>query len=90
MHLVATVNPEGRDEDDSDGEAGFRRELARLPISRLRDAGLLEPLKELIGGEPAGADVEDLLGQIDSMDLEDLIERGLETQPDEPEVGVER
>jgi acyl transferase domain-containing protein/acyl carrier protein len=91
-HLLSAVDPASREADDRDGEAGFRRELARLPISRLRDAGLLEPLKDLIDGDgtsTAGA-ADELLGEIDSMDLEDLIERGLEAQHDESEVGAER
>jgi acyl carrier protein len=86
-HLLAVVDPAG----EQDGEALFRQELARLPISRLRDAGLLEPLQELIGsGQPGEADAGELLGEIDSMDLEDLVERTLETQHDESEIGVER
>jgi polyene macrolide polyketide synthase len=87
-HLLAGVDPASGEQD---GEARFRQELARLPISRLRDAGLLEPLRELIdsGGEPAEAGQGELLGAIDSMDLEDLVERTLEAQH-EPEVGAER
>jgi NAD(P)-dependent dehydrogenase (short-subunit alcohol dehydrogenase family)/acyl carrier protein len=92
-HLVAIADPASRDAEDGDGEAHFKRELARLPISRLRDAGLLEPLRELIhaaDGKPADADAGELLGQIDSMDLEDLVERTLEAQGDEAGVGAER
>jgi acyl transferase domain-containing protein/acyl carrier protein len=88
-HLLAMVDPEGAG-GDRDEEAGFRRELARLPLSRLRDAGLLEPLRKLVDadGEPAAAD--ELLGEIDSMDLEDLVERTLDRQEDEAELGAER
>jgi polyketide synthase 12 len=86
--LLAIVDPA---DADRDGEDSFRQELARMPISRLRDAGLLEPLQELIrsGGQPA--EVEDgELGEIDSMDLADLVERTLETQHDESEIGAGR
>ncbi|HXS32378.1 MAG TPA: acyl carrier protein, partial [Solirubrobacterales bacterium] len=89
-HLMAVVDPAGGEVDDRDGEAAFRHELAQLPISRLRDAGLLEPLQELIHGS-GKADEEsagERLGEIDSMDLEDLVERTLEAQPDEPGVEV--
>jgi pimaricinolide synthase PimS1 len=91
-HLVVCADPASKGAEDRDGEAFFRQELARLPISSLRDAGLLEPLQELIhaDGKPEDADASELLGEIDSMDLEDLVERTLEPQRDEPEVGAGR
>jgi pimaricinolide synthase PimS1 len=88
-YLLAAVDPA---EGERDGEALFRRELARLPLSRLRDAGLLEPLRELIGsaGGPAEGGAGEPLGEIDSMDLGDLVERTLAAHPGESEIGVER
>jgi len=86
-HLLAVVDPAS---EERDGEALFRQALARLPISRLRDAGLLGPLRELIdsGGKSAKAETGELLGEIDSMDLEDLVERTLETQHEKSELGA--
>jgi acyl transferase domain-containing protein/acyl carrier protein len=89
-YLLSVVDPAAGEQDE---EALFRQELSRLPISRLRDAGLLEPLRELIGadGEPAAAaETDELLGEIDSMDLEDLVERTLEAEHGEAEDLVER
>jgi acyl transferase domain-containing protein/NAD(P)-dependent dehydrogenase (short-subunit alcohol dehydrogenase family)/acyl carrier protein len=88
-YLLSVVDPAAGEQDE---EALFRQELARLPISRLRDAGLLEPLRELLDsdGEPGAAEAGELLGEIDSMDLEDLVERTLDAQHGEAEVGAER
>ncbi len=90
--LLDVAGPDGAAGGDRSEEAVFRRELARIPVSRLRDAGLMESLLELIDpGERAGdADESELLGEIDSMDLDDLVQRTLEGQPGEPEVGAER
>ncbi len=90
-HLVTAADPGAEPTGDRDGEDAFRRELAQLPLATLRDAGLLAPLRELIhsGGEAAGTEADEALGQIDSMDLEDLIERTLEPR-DEREIRAEQ
>ncbi|MGW0933074.1 type I polyketide synthase [Streptomyces sp. NPDC002644] len=43
-------------EDTADGEQRLRAALARLPLSRLREAGLLDPLLRLAGEEPDDAE----------------------------------
>ncbi len=88
-HLLAELGAGGSSEESE--EESFRRELARIPLSRLRDAGLVEPLTELIdsaAGTGAGEESE-LLVEIDSMDLDDLVRQSLERQAGESEVGVE-
>jgi pimaricinolide synthase PimS1 len=71
---------EAGDEAAEPGEAEFREALARLPLSRLREAGLIGPLTELVEGDataeaPTG---DDALDRIESMDLDDLVEQTLE------------
>ncbi|MEU9191488.1 beta-ketoacyl reductase, partial [Streptomyces sp. NPDC048484] len=65
--------------DDGAEEQRIRRILQDIPFSRLRDAGLMQTLLELSGAqgegaEPAGAEVE---GEIDEMDTESLISMAL-------------
>jgi rifamycin polyketide synthase module 1/2/3 len=66
-------------------EAELRRALATVPVSRLREAGVLDTLLELArtdGARATAAPVEDELEQIDGMDVADLLQRALEgTQP---------
>jgi malonyl CoA-acyl carrier protein transacylase len=86
-HLLAMVDPEAtgaRSEEDA-----FRDALAQLPLSRLREAGLLEPLMELLRGDGAVAQEDSAIEEIDAMDLDDLVQRTLSAQAGEPEVGVE-
>ncbi|PNV36478.1 hypothetical protein C1708_00265 [Streptomyces sp. DH-12] len=62
-------------------EAALRAALATVPLSRLRDAGLLDALFDLAGLEPeassAGEELEHL-GSIDTMDAARLIEMALD------------
>ena len=86
-HLLAAVDPGatgGQSEEDV-----FREELARLPLSRLREAGLLEPLKELVLSDGDATEADGAIEEIDAMDLDDLVRRTLESQAGEPEAGAE-
>ncbi|HMC49151.1 MAG TPA: beta-ketoacyl reductase, partial [Solirubrobacterales bacterium] len=76
--IVEELAPSG----PSDAEREVREALARLPFSRLREAGLMEPLLELAGvGDGAAAGGQDGdLDRLDAMDLDDLVERALEPQ----------
>jgi acyl transferase domain-containing protein/acyl carrier protein len=73
-HLLTEVSPEGGDAGDAE-EAAFREALARTPLSRLRQAGLLEDLIEIVGSDGGSAKPleEGSLDQIDGMDAADLI-----------------
>ncbi|HEV2637098.1 MAG TPA: type I polyketide synthase [Actinocrinis sp.] len=61
------------DEPAPDGfdEARFRRDLAALPVSALRTAGLLDRLLALLDSRPSAAAAEE--AAIDALDLADLI-----------------
>ena len=79
-HLQAELVP-GADADNGhgSGEEQIRRVLQAIPVSRLRDAGLLDRLLELGGlraerSEPDTADPEE---SIDAMDMESLISLAL-------------
>ncbi len=86
--LLAAVDPGATAQSAEDI---FRAELARLPLSRLREAGLLEPLMELVDGDGATVSAEEgAIEEIDAMDLDDLVRRSLSSQAGEPEVGVEQ
>ncbi|MFD8387559.1 acyl carrier protein, partial [Streptomyces sp. NPDC059679] len=72
--------PEAADTDAVGHEERVRRVLTSIPLSRLRDAGLLDTLLEL-GGATAtprdgaeDADGSDQPGSIDAMDKNDLID----------------
>ncbi|MDT0543551.1 type I polyketide synthase [Streptomyces lonegramiae] len=72
--------PETADTDGAGHEERVRRVLNGIPLSRLRDAGLLETLLEL-GGAPAAprdgaedAERSDQPDSIDAMDKNDLID----------------
>ena len=77
-HLLEGLFPEAANEDAAQDpkEAALRRTLATIPLSRLRDAGLIDALMELAGLETEYSDrtEEDL----DTMDAERLIEMALE------------
>ncbi|MGX7825880.1 SDR family NAD(P)-dependent oxidoreductase [Actinokineospora sp. 24-640] len=69
-HLLTLLSPDGAGEPDPDED--IRRALAGIPLSRLREAGVLDLLLRLAGGdEPAttavGAD------PLDAMDGESLL-----------------
>ncbi|MER7007174.1 type I polyketide synthase [Dactylosporangium sp. NPDC000555] len=70
--------PEEPEQDDFD-EARFRRELAAVPVSRLREAGLLPGLLALLGAQAgASATVAKDDGLIDDMDVADLVRLAIE------------
>ncbi|MFD8940217.1 type I polyketide synthase, partial [Streptomyces sp. NPDC059578] len=74
--LCADLFPDATegDEDEFD-EARFRRELAALPLARLREAGLLTPLLAVLGAEPVEESVDDSSDDelIDGLGVADLI-----------------
>ena len=78
-YLLAEISPGSGDAGDSD-EIAFREALARTPVSRLREAGLMEDLIEIVGFEAGSAKppADESIEQIDSMDAAGLIERTLE------------
>ncbi|WP_455569400.1 type I polyketide synthase [Streptomyces rapamycinicus] len=87
-HLLAELVADTEPQDDPDGtEARVRQALAAIPITRLRDAGLMDALLELAGlyEEPSvpgdgdgGGGAEDKDGRIDTMDTQSLIELALQ------------
>jgi polyketide synthase 12 len=71
--LVKLAVPEARQNGHgSSEEARLRELLATIPISRLREAGLLDPLTALADG--AAGDDDELGASIDGMDAAELIE----------------
>jgi acyl transferase domain-containing protein/acyl carrier protein len=76
-HLLAEVTADGVEGEGEEGEAAFRAALARVPLSRLRDAGLLEELAEVVGtgGEVTRGEASGSIDEIDQLDADDLIER---------------
>ncbi len=89
-HLLTEVDPEGKGHEGHSEEAAFRQALAQVPLSRLRDAGLMEPLLEVVQTDwsPAAAPESGAIDEIDSMDLDDLVQRTLEAEADEPEIEI--
>ena len=65
-HLLAEC---GLDQHEPDGEAALQAALAAIPLSRLREAGLLDPLRRLVGLAPEPAESTEL----DDLDGEDLL-----------------
>jgi hypothetical protein len=88
-HLLAEVGEDVDDDAADAGEVAFRDALARVPLARLRDAGLIEPLKELVQGGNGDTQVAKagLIDEIDSMDIDDLVQQTLERQGTEHEEG---
>ncbi|MGW5749188.1 acyl carrier protein [Amycolatopsis sp. NPDC003861] len=72
-HLRAELFPGGRDEPAGEpGEDELRRVLAATPLSRFRDAGVLDALLRLAGpdGAEAAGPADD---EFDAMDAADLV-----------------
>jgi pimaricinolide synthase PimS1 len=88
-HLLTRLDPDGGAGSDG-GETSLREGLARIPISRLRDAGLYEPLLELLGDDANAGEEGEALDRIDAMDLDALVQRTLETQGADADGGLER
>ena len=73
----------------SSEEREIRDALAQIPLERLRGAGLLGALLELVGADegPEGEAPEQPIEQIDSMDIGDLVQRTLAGEDAEEPVG---
>ncbi|MFJ8650636.1 type I polyketide synthase [Streptomyces sp. NPDC093546] len=67
-----TAGTEGAGAGAADHEQGIRAALARVPLSRLREAGLLEPLLRMAGEEPDDADTA-TAHPVDELDGEALL-----------------
>ncbi|WP_342778246.1 type I polyketide synthase [Streptomyces botrytidirepellens] len=94
-HIAGRLAPDGSgagagapaaEAAESAQDAEIRSVLASVPIGRLREIGLLEPLLQLAGdgtgtGAPA-SDAEPDEESIDAMALEDLVRAALQGQPD--------
>ncbi|GAA2408266.1 SDR family NAD(P)-dependent oxidoreductase [Streptomyces viridochromogenes] len=79
----------GADDGEPDAERHIRDVLHAIPISRLRDAGLLERLLELGGGVSAPLDPADgAAPSIDDMDTDDLINMALGGRDDFDATGM--
>jgi acyl transferase domain-containing protein/acyl carrier protein len=88
-YLLEQVSPITK--DGNDNEQDVRRMIASIPLSHLRDAGLMEVLLRLAGAddhEASPADkAENVMQQIESMDLDDLVQRALQgSVPDGKEI----
>ena len=61
-------------------EAEIRAALAAIPLSRMREAGVMDTLLRLAGlvEQPVVSDGEDLVELIDEMDVESLVKMTLE------------
>ncbi|MFD0685019.1 SDR family NAD(P)-dependent oxidoreductase [Actinomadura fibrosa] len=84
-HLTSELAPDEDGGDDGAEERTVRRLLDSIPLSRLRDAGLMDALLELAGAAPApsasaasGPGTEPDRDEIDAMDTEGLISMALE------------
>ncbi|WP_393060648.1 type I polyketide synthase [Streptomyces sp. LN549] len=83
QYLADELRPDSPTDDEAVGEERVRRILQGIPLSRLRDAGLMEVLFELAGAHdepanPAGGTDEPSPDSIDSMDAESLISMALD------------
>nr|CAO85896.1 protein modular polyketide synthase NorA' [Streptomyces orinoci] len=82
-HLSTRLAPDDDPPDaPHDSEREVRRALAAIPLTRLRDAGLLDALLELAGRPAAGAAPPDdgEPGSIDRLDAEGLLAMALNNQ----------
>jgi acyl carrier protein len=78
-HLHAELAPP--DSQDQPTEDQLRQVLAGIPLTRLRDAGLLEPLLQLAGLDDDAVTAADPAGPaIDTLDAESLIRLALDTE----------
>ncbi|MGA9314395.1 MAG: type I polyketide synthase, partial [Solirubrobacteraceae bacterium] len=79
-HLLEQVAPITKDGEDN--EQDVRRMIASIPLSHLRDAGLMEVLLKLAGADAHEVSLtdnaENVMEQIESMDLDDLVQRALQ------------
>jgi NAD(P)-dependent dehydrogenase (short-subunit alcohol dehydrogenase family) len=72
----------GRAGDDDSDEREIRRMISSIPLSYLRDAGLMEILLKLAGADDRlvsrAEDADSVMQQIESMDLDDLVQKALQ------------
>jgi acyl transferase domain-containing protein/acyl carrier protein len=81
-YLLSEMDLDPADRGDDAAEVQFREALARVPLGRLRRAGLIEALREVVGvdpGESASRD-DDSVERIDETDIDDLVEQTLAGQ----------
>ncbi|MER6121084.1 beta-ketoacyl reductase, partial [Streptomyces sp. NPDC001743] len=83
QYLAEELRPDAPTDDEAVGEERVRRILQGIPLSRLRDAGLMEVLFELAGahdepGDPGEGTDGNSPESIDSMDAESLISMALD------------
>ncbi|MFE9861135.1 type I polyketide synthase, partial [Streptomyces sp. NPDC005780] len=83
QYLAEELRPDSPTAEEAVGEERVRRILQGIPLSRLRDAGLMEVLFELAGAhdepvDPAEGTDENSPESIDSMDAESLISMALD------------
>ncbi|WSI65914.1 type I polyketide synthase [Streptomyces sp. NBC_01336] len=83
QYLAEELRPDSPTDDEAVGDERIRRILQGIPLSRLRDAGLMEVLFELAGAhdvpvDPAEGTDESSPESIDSMDAESLISMALD------------
>ncbi|MEN3585717.1 type I polyketide synthase [Streptomyces sp. ZYX-F-203] len=76
-HLLDQLVPEDAAEADGE-EAEIRDLLAKVPLTQLREIGVLEPLLHLLGR--SSAEESDDAGSIDDMSVDDLVQAALEGQ----------
>src|SRR5881394_1220477 len=78
-HLLTESGVAGSDTVDP-ADAAFKDALAQVSLDRLRDAGLMGPLRELLQLEDDDEEPSKsvLIDEIDSMDIDDLVEQTLE------------
>ncbi|MGW6772835.1 acyl carrier protein, partial [Streptomyces sp. NPDC055037] len=86
-HVLGELIPDEADAAGADGEeAEIRALLASVPLARLRDIGVLEPLLQLAGrGETAperDEETDDTDESIDAMAVADLVRAALNGQSD--------
>lgn len=86
-HLLAQGSPGEPGAGTDPVEAEFRQALARVPLARLRSAGLIEALAEVVGVDAMGAAESSSVEQIDAMEIEELVERTLEREVPAGDVG---
>ncbi len=83
-HLLASINPEGVSGDDLNiTERRLREMFMSIPISQLRDAGILGTLEMLANQQistAAGGSVSAIEESIDDMDVDALVSHVINTQ----------
>jgi polyketide synthase 12 len=88
-YLLGEASPDVSRIDDRDhGEDGIRQAIASIPLSRLREAGLMEILLQLATPNSDVSIDSDDMHLIDMMDVENLVQRAVEGSLVEPTEGV--